>query len=817
MKKVSVFLMLAMLVFAAFSYAPAASANPVPPAELNATASVSGDFKTITLTFDSSFDPADGVDLKNAITIKKTGTDLFAPLGGSDSVIFDEPKKLVLTLNAELVGDSNTIHIAADTLRIDGFDDPYASPIEVDSIVGKDITPPAYEGAESYDNGVTLYFDENFSLVFPDSIEDESAALAYLQSQIQIASDGEHFSPLVDGLVSLSWGSNYLQIDSEQDVRLVSGPKTKIKLAAGLLKDTAGNVTQELALAVSSPSILSAELSDDNHDVTVKFDRNIYPTSFIESPEDFMSRIWLQEDGNRSRGLIEADTAEIVEDQLKIHFSIALNGDSNQIGISENTLRDADGNYTSDYTVSPYLKAHADGDLSDTTGPEYVDYLVSQDLKDVTLLFNEPVKISVSDLAQFRNNLRWFDSNFGYRYGLPSDATVTVSENTVKIHFETLSGTVLYLYSELGYFTDLNGNRRNNYSEFNTAWFNSDNVQPMRLSGYFDLNGRFLSLNLISSYSDEFVDLTADEKGSHLKEKIMISTDNGVTFKPLSDEDKVIFNGSQIAIFLQNPIVGGTVQVKLEADVLMDSHHYQVNGAIQQTIAYNRPQITGYLFSDANTVLKYEDNTEWSKHVTGIKIRDRENETTRTLTAAEYTISGGKITLNKGIFLRDREYYIDVEAEGYSSQGFSGIARKSSDIFYMTSPSVTKSNGITASVFIYNRAIESNPNYNPALKVSESRSSSAGTQDVVFELFDGDTPVSIAAAELAVGTGTYTAKFNVPDATSASRNYTVKAFIVSSFDGETGDVGLSLGTVKTQSEIDEAIMLSQNNNNNYEN
>ncbi|MDG0811417.1 hypothetical protein [Cohnella rhizosphaerae] len=92
-----------------------------------------------------------------------------------------------------------------------------------------------------------------------------------------------------------------------------------------------------------------------------------------------------------------------------------------------------------------------------------------------------------------------------------------------------------------------------------------------------------------------------------------------------------------------------------------------------------------------------------------------------------------------------------------------------------------------------------------------SSNANVGSQAVVFELFDGTTPVSIATAELAIGTGTYTAKFNIGD--KDSTNYTVKAFVVSSFDSDTGYMGLNLGTVKTQAEIDEAMIMPQNNYN----
>lgn len=815
--------MLAMLVFAGFSYAPAASAEPNPPATLSAAASVSGDFKTIILTFNSSFDPADGVDLKNAITIQRSGTNSFVSLDASDSVSYDsdEQDQLVLTLDKELVGDSNAIFIAANTLRIDGFADPYASPIEVDSIVGADIVPPQVEGAASYYGQLTLIFDENIIPVFPEDFDPEdeaqaSAAMAEFQSKITIAQDGEHFSPLVDGLVNFSGGSNYLQISYRQDLEIVSGPKTKIKLAAGLLKDEAGNVTPEMTLSVSPPAIQSATLSADNHTVTVTFDREVYevpngngPSLQILNDSGLRSRVYLRDDLGYTRGLGDGDDAKLEGNQLIITFKTALNGQANQIQINGGTLQDENGSFSGETLFSPYIQANPDGDQSDTTNPEFVNYVVSKDFKDITIQFNEDVALSDEDLQTFKDNVQWYNSATGrYEYELPSDATVTVAGSTINIHLESLIGNVHYWYFNLYSVSDSSGNYAND--EFWTPWI--DDFKPNEIDledGYFDLDGRYLSF-YIDGYSNLYEDLTLDEGGSHLKDKISISLDNGKTFQPLSAGDKVVLNQNRISIFLQNRITAGTAQVKLGAGAITDSHHYQVNGDIEVTAAYNAPYFAGYLFSNADSELKFTDNADWRSHITSVKVYDDYTETQRELTASEYSIAAGKITIKKGVFLKDRRYEVGVEAEGYSTRYMYGYTVKSTDVFYITPPSITKTSGITAKVFIYNKAYGYN---NDVYLLSSSKSGgNAGTQTVVFELFDGDTPVSIAAAELAVGTGTYSANFAVKDATT--KNYTVKAFVVSSFDSDTLSLGLNLGTVKTQSEIDEAMMLSQYNNDN---
>lgn len=803
--------MLAMLVFAAFSYAPAASAEPITPATLNATASVSEDFKTITLSFDSDIEPAGNSDeLKNAISLQLTGTNEPTPLGDKDSVQYDSNKRrqLVLTLDTELVGKSNAVRIEADALWLMDQEATYGSSIELNSIVGRDITPPEFVGAESYSEGVKLYFDEDFVVVYPDSIEDEAS---YLQSQIQIAQDGEHFSPLLDGVVSLDWESNYLQIYSNQNVALVSGPKTKIKLAAGLLEDTAGNVTPELALAVSPPAIKSVELSDNDQEVTVTFDRNIYPTPDYDAT-DLNSRIYVQQinqDVTQRRNLEEGDKVTLKDNQLIVKFATPLTIETNQIVIQGSTLQDAEGNYFSSKISSSYFKLNDDSDL---TPPELVDYVVSKDLKDLTLQFNE--NVAIDDLEAFKSNVNWYDSISGdYVHGLPPGATVTVSGSSVTIHFETRDSEVHYYYFSLSQIADLSGNHSND--SFNSAWFDINDHSSIGLyGGTVDLNGRFVGLELDAIYSNKLTDLTLDEVGTHLQDKISISTDNGKTFTKLSADDRIVVQSNQIGIFLKNRITAGTIQVKIDANSLTDSHGYVSNDELVTTIVAAAPRITGYLFADADTVLKLDQNAEWIGHILSVTVWDYNTCSYRELTGTEYGVEDGKLTIRKGVFLKDHYYYVSVEADGYQTQTYSGGTFKSSDIFYMTPPSITKTSGITAKVFIYNQAYgnsNSNNNYVNLLKSSES-GGNTGTQAVVFELFDGNTPVSIAAAELAIGTGTYSANFSVNDA--ATKNYTVKAFLVSSFDSDTLNLGLNLGTIKTQTEIDEAMMLSQYNNNN---
>jgi hypothetical protein len=190
-----------------------------------------------------------------------------------------------------------------------------------------------------------------------------------------------------------------------------------------------------------------------------------------------------------------------------------------------------------------------------------------------------------------------------------------------------------------------------------------------------------------------------------------------------------------------------------------------------------------------------------------------EDDIERLLTSEEYTLSAGKLILNSGLFQEGREYEIIINADGYSSNYFEGKAYPSTEIFYVTAPNVTLDNGITASINLFKNFAATNDDdyeYDFFMSRDSESNDTAGTQVVLFQLMNGTTPVSIVASQLKVDTGTYTANFNVIDADTA--NYTVKAFIVSSYDNSTGSVGVNLASVKTQREIDILIM---NNDDNY--
>ncbi|WP_419875842.1 hemoblobin-interacting domain-containing protein [Candidatus Pristimantibacillus sp. PTI5] len=665
-----------------------------------------------------------------------------------------------------------------------------------------DTTPPAFTGSISREGDyVYLNFNEYFAINAPEGSSNEQTS-AFLKSNISIATDGVHFSPFMEqNSEAYKRRDQQLYLGYDNDMKIILGQNTVIKIAGGTLKDEAGNLNEEMNLQVSPPVIQSAEISSDNHDVVITFNEEVMDNTGTD-PSSLKNKISLiRNNETDQKSLVEEDTVSIVSGKLHIHFAEVLKGESNQIVISSSALKDAQGNVYDANIMTPYIKANAgaeDPNPLDSTAPRFKNYVFSNSFHDLALVFDENVQIAPEDMANFKGSVQWYDTTVrNYVKGLPADSVVTVSGNTVNIHFETLVGEVNYFYFyAMNLITDMSGNHLN-YSEMETNWVYLNDLSPLHLNGgYFSNNGRFLSLDLRSYYSYNLIDLTMDADGSHLKDRITISTDQGKTFSALSSNDVVFLQGNTIQVILQDGITEGSVQVKIAANTVADEHGYQQNSEINGTVAYNTPEFTGVFLSNTASEFVFEDNAAWRTHVTKIELYDYNENAYRTLTSSEYTLTNGKLVIQKGVFHENYYYRVRVEAEGYSSKYFEGAAMKSSEYFYMTAPAVTKVNGITAKINVLARGYQND---------------TTGNQSVVFELFNGNTPVSIVAADLQVGTGVYSANFNVSDA-AANPNYTVKAYIVSHFSDDPADVGVNLATVKTQSEFDQALINENHNN-----
>ncbi|WP_438348758.1 hemoblobin-interacting domain-containing protein [Paenibacillus sp. FA6] len=643
---------------------------------------------------------------------------------------------------------------------------------------------PTYLGSETGGgSSLYMYFDEDMALNNTTTVSDAT----YLKSQLTIAKDGVNFVALpVQSEVELY--GNEIDLNYDFDVQIVQGPNTHIKIAAGALKDVDGNLNSELILDVAPPVIQSAAISNFNHDVTITFQEEVYDNQISNSVSNLKNYIKILRSGadSATNNLTANDTVSIESGKLVIHYAQALTGANNQIIIEGYALKDSYGNVNWNRSTTSLIRADADvvdPSPADTTAPKFVKAYIANSNHDIVLEFDEAVFNNKATLDSLKSTIYYqYYTNGQWFYNAPSDLTFTFSGNALIIHsLQPLNGQY-YLQFQPYSFKDASGNTHT--GAVNMNWIYSRQSLDL-YTPYITHNGSWL--NLPFSYNP--VDATQDSEGvSHLKEKISIW--DGTNFSSLTENDVVSIQEDKLVIIFHEAKTSNSVRIKVEADSLSDDHNNVRNTEIDSTIGYNTPEITGYLFSNAPSELTFEDNGLWRNKVSNITIYDNNAGTTRILLPlTEYTITAGKLTINPGVFQKGVRYSIYINAEGYSSKYLYNRATESSEVFYMTAPVITTNNGLTAKINVFNAFLYNYGSYN-----------STGTQSVIFELMKGNTPVSIVEANLKVGTGTYSASFNVTDPTN--KEYTVKAFLVNKFNNDFTSVGTNMATQATQTEMD---------------
>jgi hypothetical protein len=766
------------------------------------TVDLSDQNKKMTITFSDYFEQADTLEaLKDAITLERTEATGYLPLAASDTLSFSTSESattLVLTLETALTGNANAIKIASGAL-IDIDEVAYNFDMEVRNIAARDLIAPAFIGAEISNSGSRVYlnFDKNFTINAPVG-SDQNQINAFLKSNISVATDGEHFVPVLGEQDEVSQNNDrQIYMRYANDMKIVLGTKTVIKIASETLKNAEGSLNEEMLLHVSPLVIQSTVISSDNHDVTISF----YDDIFDNTNENLKNNIYLIKDGSQQhKQLVEGDSVAVVSGKLQIHFKEALSGASNYIYIDGGALKDRYGNIQNEQALTAPIQANVGGvdpSPADTTAPAYQYSYFSNAFQDLNIVFNEDVHNAKETEAALLQSIYRYGSDWGWGYGLPQGTTLTFSGSVATIHFAApLAGSQYYFQFNANMFKDTAGNMNNN--SINTNWLSTGSNELSNNSGGFSYNGRWLSIQFNSD--TDIVDQTVVDGVSRLKESISYSIDHGATYKSLGELDVVSVYGRNINVMFHNAIKTGSVKVKIAEKVISDQYDTKRNKAVDVELAYNTPEITGYMLSNTASEFIFTDNALWRNQVKTVILYDDKVGMGRQLNSSEYQLSEGKITIAKGVFQEGQYYEIHVNAVGYSTKYFDGRAYKSSELFYMTAPAVTTENGITAKINLLNRAYQDE---------------FTGNQSVVFELFNGTTPVSIVEANLKLGTGTYSANFNVSDA-ATNPNYTVKAYVVSKYSSDPADVGLNLASVKTQSEFELALMNLGNNNNNEE-
>jgi len=289
-------------------------------------------------------------ELKTAVTVARTGASDYSALAASDIVSLTNTATsatLTITFDRPLSGETNAIRIAAGAL-VDqngtAYDEVVLEPVGLEL--------PSFSGTRSSRDGdsIDLSFDEYFT-VNNGGMEDEQ----FLRNAISISHNGGDFEPLWRGSIyysSNSWSNRgTISISYDDNMPILSGSSTRIKIAAGALIDSDGHPNDEVILAdVTPPAVASAVVSNGSHDVTIAFDEPVYELTNQGSSSGLADKISLLRGGPASekQPIGDHDTVAIVDGKLVIHYAKPLSGTNNLIVIDGSALKDAAGNHSYD-------------------------------------------------------------------------------------------------------------------------------------------------------------------------------------------------------------------------------------------------------------------------------------------------------------------------------------------------------------------------------------------------------------------------------------------------------------------------------------
>ncbi len=280
-----------------------------------------------------------------------------------------------------------SIHLLLGLMVLSSFS--FSSPASAN--VQPDLTPAVYTGSSSNNgNDVYLNFDEAISINNEGTLTangDTVTAAVYLRSHMSIATDGVNFVPITEQIDVQppgegNAGSTQIYLSANNDMKVILGTNTLIKIANDTLKDAAGNLNAEMILHVTPPVIQTAAISSDYHDVTITFQEDVVDNTYGRGTISYLSDyIRLLKAGanttwNGATALTPDDTASVVDGKLVIHFATALSGATNQIKINGGALKDSYGNVLNDDTLTPLIQGEAG--TGDTKAPQYVKCLFIQ-------------------------------------------------------------------------------------------------------------------------------------------------------------------------------------------------------------------------------------------------------------------------------------------------------------------------------------------------------------------------------------------------------------------------------------------------------
>ncbi|ULO06501.1 hypothetical protein H1230_26385 [Paenibacillus sp. 19GGS1-52] len=578
----------------------------------------------------------------------------------------------------------------------------------------------------------------------------------------------------------------------------------KVKIAANALKSSIGIVAGELTTIdtddntitisdITGPVYQKVEVSENRKIVTLTFDKNIYIQTGryndqfgVRQNGDSIERLRYnlhiaRNNFNQYYNLSTNDILEISNNKVIVTLETALSGNYNRISIDSGTLRDEFNNVQNSGVVTSII------DVSLTAPPQYLGSTLDNQNQDWTLFFDKNIVNITASLDELKAAITLSINGAGAK-ALDPATSVTIIDNKLVLHFWTpLVDNNISVHIAANVIAD----------ELNNIL--SDVISTERLSPNDLYPPEYHEARLISSHTagvyfyNNLMDNTGDVTGTALKAAVTYSTDKGKTFSPLQAGDVVTLYDNYLTVYFKN-VVQGNLQIKIAGNTLKDTSGNILQTSIVTEDIYTNyaPTLTGSFFSNGPSVLTFEDNPLWRGKIQKVVLEEyARNWTERTLSPDEYTLSAGKLTIHQGVLEEGIYYEIYVYADGFNySYSHSMTAIQSQDSYFMTPVVMDTASGITA-------------------KVKILQNESQGHLNVIFQLMNGATPVSIVAAESDnFYAGTFTANFNVADALT-NPNYTVRAFVVSEYSNNPLSVGLNLASQITEAEYD----LLQNNHN----
>jgi len=801
LKKVFIGSLLLALVLAGVPIAAPAYADPAGNTLTIASTDVSPDARTVTVTTSVYAEQsAAWEDVKTAVTVARTGSSDYAALAANDTVTLTNTASsatLTITFDRPLSGETNAIRIAAGALVDDSgaaYDESVLQPIA-------GLNVPAWVGA-SYNGGdyLTLNFGEYFDVNVGAGAADTRQVL---RSGMSVSHNGGEFEPLKSGNIYYNSYSRTITIEYDDDMPVLSGTNTRIKIAAGVLKDANGIPYDEVVLDdVTPPAMTTAAVSGDYRQVTIAFSEPAYDKTLDNGQSELHENIYLLRDGpgSEQRAIGPNDTVSIVDGKLVLQVDEPLAGANNVVVIGDGALQDAAGNYADYDMATPYLEGGAGAGPVDRTPPRVITSFMSNAGRDAVIVFDEAIVNNLASLDDLKATVTYSRSYVTNGYApLPADSELILSGNLLTVRF----ATPMFADNDMSFAIAISsGSLKDQAGNVMTYMNDQSFYQDSDLSidvqhGSFANNGSWLLLD----FNEPVADDTIQDGISHLKAKIAISTDQGTAYTTLSDQDDItlttLYDSSVLMIRLHEPVKAGSVRVRIEAGAFRHTYiDFMKNETIDRIVAMNTPTLEGYFFAGTDSVLKFDDNAEWRESVTEVMLYDEGAEAVRMLRKdLDYTLQAGQLTVNSGIFRKGIEYALLVHADGYSMKMIEGIAIVPSEAFYMTAPVWTTQNGLTAKIDVVNMYNYYYYYFDDYLKAA------VGNQTIVFRLMDGNTAISVVTADFRVATGTYTVNFNVPDA-ATNPKYKVDAFIVTDFHEDGSSVGTNLATVVTPKELE---------------